>query len=244
MNTCMSRNWGLVKHSALFVLGFTIVFAVIGVAIEHFFAQFSYDIKNVLSYVGGVIIIGFGLLLTGLIKIPFLDKERRLQAKNLKYPSATSFFFGAAFGAGWSPCVGAILGAIITLAATQPTNALVFMLAYSAGLGVPFILAGLYAEHAKKQLKHFSKHMKYIQVVLGGLLILLGVMILTNQLIQFANYTAQSALFTWIDVGLANQGVGVGVSFVAGLASFLSPCVLPLLPVYLAYLAGLAVHDE
>lgn len=240
----MSRNWGLVKHSVLFVLGFTVVFALIGVAIEHFFAHISYSLKNTLSYLGGVIIIGFGLLLTGLLKIPFLDKERRFQAKNLKYPSTTSFFFGVAFGAGWSPCVGAILGAIITLAATQPANALVFMLAYSAGMGVPFILAGMYAEHAKKKLARFSKHMKYIQVALGGLLILLGVMILTNQLIQFAHYTAQSAFFTWIDVGLANQGIGVGVSFIAGVASFLSPCVLPLLPVYLAYLAGLAVQDE
>ena len=240
----MSRDWNLVWHSVLFVLGFTVVFAIVGVLIEHFFAHISYTFKQYASWVGGVIIIFFGLLITGLLNIPFLNREKRLRTRNLKHPSATSFLFGASFGAGWSPCVGAILGAIITLAATQPSSALLLMLAYSLGLGVPFIIAGFFAQQAQGVIKRLGSRLRHVQVVLGALLILLGVLILTNHLVQLAELTATLTLFNWIDTSLASAGVGVFVAFVAGLASFLSPCVLPLLPVYLAYLAGLTLQNE
>ena len=240
----MARDWNLIKHSILFVLGFTLVFAVVGVLIEVFFAQLGYQIKQYLSWLGGAVIIAFGLLLLGVLKVPFLDHEKRLRVRNLQQPSLASFLFGAGFGAGWSPCVGAILGAIITLASTQPTSALLLMLAYSAGLGVPFILAGVFAQKTQGLIKRLGARLRYLQAGVGVVLIVLGVLIFTNQLIYFAELTARSAFFTWIDVGLASLGMNIGIAFVAGLASFLSPCVLPLLPVYLAYLAGLAVQNE
>ena len=236
----MKRDWELVKHSVLFVLGFSLVFAVVGVLIQYFFAHLGYTLKTYFSYVGGALIIFFGILLTGLVRIPFLERERRLQVRSVKHPSIMSFLFGAAFGAGWSPCVGAILGAMLTLAATQPTSALVLMLAYSAGLGVPFILAGLFADHTKGLIHRLGDKLRYVQIVLGGLLVVLGVMIFTQQLVQIAELTASSAFFHWIDTGLASVGMNVAVAFIAGLASFFSPCVLPMLPVYLAYLAGIA----
>lgn len=240
----MARDWRLVGHSILFVTGFTLVFAIFGVLIEVFFAQLGYQLNRYISYVGGAIIVGFGLLLLGVLKIPFLEQERRIQVQKLKYPSLTSFLFGAGFGAGWSPCVGAILGAIITLASTQPTNALLLMLAYSVGLGIPFILAGVFAEYSKGFVRRLGDKLATIQKVLGVVLIALGIMIFSEHLLVFAELTAQSDLFNWIDTTLASAGVNLFIAFVAGIASFLSPCVLPLLPVYLAYLAGLTIQES
>lgn len=240
----MKKDWGLVLHSAWFVLGFTLVFAVLGVLIEHFFASASLALKQYFSWLGGGMIIVFGLLLTGLVRVPWLEREHRLQASSLGNSHATSFAFGAAFGFGWSPCVGAILGAIITLATTNPVSAMALMIAYSLGLGVPFLIAGYFAEHAKQWIQKLGSKLRTIQIIFGLLLVALGALIFTNGLVKIAELTAASQLFISIDAGLASTGIGMGVAFIAGLASFLSPCVFPLLPVYLSYLGGLALQNN
>jgi cytochrome c-type biogenesis protein len=234
----------LVIHSLFFVLGFTVVFSLIGILIETVFSSTSYLVKQYLSYAGGVIITLFGLYLLGVLKIPFLEKERRFTAKKTRFAYLSSFLFGAAFAAGWSPCVGAILGAILTMAAVSPTSALGLLIAYSLGIGVPFVLAALLADKSHKFMKSFYKHMGVVQKIFGVLLVILGILIFTHQLTVISELAFASELFFSIDTALANQGVGLLVAFIAGLASFLSPCVFPLLPAYFAYLGGLTVSSK
>lgn len=231
-------------HSTLFVLGFSLVFALLGVFIESLFLSASVTIKRLLSYLGGIIITALGLQLIGLINIPFLEVEKRYQVKETKYAYLSSFLFGVGFGAGWSPCIGAILGAIMTMAAINPANAVVLMIAYSLGIGIPFMLIGVVADRAHGLMKKINKHLRSLQIAFGALLIILGVLIFTNALTSLAHFTATSQLFVNIDSALASRGVSIGVAFLAGLASFMSPCIFPLLPAYLAYLGGLSVKTN
>jgi cytochrome c-type biogenesis protein len=99
-----------------------------------------------------------------------------------------SFLFGLAFAAGWTPCVGPILGTILTLAATTPSVAFNLLLAYSLGLGIPFILIGVFFSRATGIIQKMSKHLKYYSVILGGFIIILGVIVFTNQLALIANF--------------------------------------------------------
>src|SRR3989338_4274157 len=126
-------------NSLFFVIGFSLVFAVLGVLLNTLLESFAYDVQIWLSRVGGAIIIFFGLYLTGLLKIPFLEKTHTFKVqKRFKSKYATSFLFGLAFAAGWTPCVGAALGAILGLAASQPGAAFGLLMAYALGLGLPF----------------------------------------------------------------------------------------------------------
>ena len=121
-------------NSVFFVLGFSTVFAALGVLLNTVLEAVAYDAQQWLGRIGGVIIIFFGLYLTGLIRLRFLEREHKFAVKkrfSSKY--LTSFLFGAAFAAGWTPCVGAVLGAILGLAASQPGSAFSLLLAYAQG---------------------------------------------------------------------------------------------------------------
>ncbi len=117
-------------NSVFYVLGFSSVFSILGVLLSTVLAGVSYSLQIWLSRLGGVIIILFGLYLTKLIKIPFLDREHSFKIKKLNNSYLTSFVFGAAFAVGWSPCVGAVLGSIFTLAITQPSLGFVMLVVY------------------------------------------------------------------------------------------------------------------
>ena len=140
-----------------------------------------------LSRAGGLIIIFFGLYLVGLIRIGWLEQEHKFSVTGIKSKYLTSFVFGVAFAAGWTPCVGAALGAILGLAATEPTLAFTLLLAYSAGLGVPFIITGLFASQAVGWISKYSRVLHYINIVFGILLIVIGILIFTQTLSLIAN---------------------------------------------------------
>ena len=140
-----------------------------------------------LSRAGGLIIIFFGLYLVGLIRIGWLEQEHKFSVTGIKSKYLTSFVFGAAFAAGWTPCVGAALGAILGLAATQPGIAFTLLLAYSAGLGVPFIITGLFASQAVGWISKYSRVLHYVNIVFGILLIVIGILIFTQTLSLIAN---------------------------------------------------------
>ena len=175
--------------SVYFVLGFSTVFAALGVLLNTVLEQVAYDAQAWMSRVGGVIIILFGLYLTKLLKLPFLEKEHKLRVKR-KFSSryVTAFVFGAAFAAGWTPCVGAALGAILGLAATQPGAAFTLLMWYSLGLGLPFILMGLFTARASGWIKKISPYLKYVNPAFGALLIVLGILIFTQNLSRLANF--------------------------------------------------------
>lgn len=121
-----SKRKEIFINSVFFVLGFGVVFASLGVLLNTILESVAYDVQIWLSRIGGVMIIFFGLYLVGLIRIPFLEKDYKLEVK-IKFKSryATSFLFGLAFAAGWTPCVGPALGVILGLAATQPGSAFI-----------------------------------------------------------------------------------------------------------------------
>ena len=99
-----------------------------------------------------------------------------------------SFVFGLAFAVGWTPCVGPILGTILTLAATTPSVAFNLLLVYSLGLGIPFILMGVFYSRASRIIRSMSKHLKYYNLILGAFIIILGILVFTNQLAYIANF--------------------------------------------------------
>ncbi len=239
------RDWRIFLASVFFVLGFAVIFSLVGVLLQSVLSETAPSIQKWLGRVGGVIIITFGLYLLGLLKIKFLEKEHKLQVKK-KFNSMylTSFVFGAAFAVGWTPCVGAVLGAILTLAVIQPGTAFFLMMAYSLGLGIPFLLVGFFTSQARKLIIRAGKWIKYFQYLFGAILIGIGVLVFTNQLNRIASLEIVTNILINLNIGTVGAGMGglnIGIAFFAGFVSFLSPCVLPLIPAFLSYLASVGV---
>jgi len=178
----------IILNTIFFVLGFSLVFSTVGVIINSTLVSSPTDITNGFNQVGGIIIIGFGSFLILSSKFSRLNIEKKFAPKRSKASYPLSFVFGLAFAAGWTPCVGPILGTILTLAATTPSVAFNLLLAYSLGLGIPFVLIGIFFSRANKIIKSMSKHLKYYNLVLGGFIIFLGVLVFTNQLAYIANF--------------------------------------------------------
>lgn len=242
------KSWTLFLASLFFVLGFAVVFSLVGVLLQSILAAVAPAVQKWLGRIGGIIIIFFGIYLLGLLNIPFLEQEHRFHPPK-KFGSAhlTSFIFGAVFAVGWTPCVGAVLGAILALAVTEPGSAFVLMLSYSLGLGLPFLVVGLYANQARHWIKKAGRWLVYLRYLLGIVLMVLGILVFTQQLSRIANLAFVSDLLIKLNLGGAANAMtslNIGIAFFAGLVSFLSPCVLPLIPAYLSYLASLSVKDE
>ena len=178
----------IVINTIFFVLGFSIVFSTLGVLINSVLSENINQFTDSLNVVAGIIIIIFGVFLILSGKINSLNKEKKFHIKNFKSSYPMSFVFGLAFAIGWTPCVGPILGTILTLAATTPSISFSLLLAYSVGLGIPFILMGVFFSKSTKIISSMTKHLKYYNIVLGGFIILLGILIFTNQLAYIANF--------------------------------------------------------
>ena len=178
----------IIINTIFFVLGFSIIFSTLGVLINSVLSDNINQFSNSLNGIAGIIIIIFGIFLILSTKINSLNKEKKFQIKNFKSSYPMSFVFGLAFAIGWTPCVGPILGTILTLAATTPSISFTLLLAYSTGLGIPFILIGVFFSKSTKIISSMTKHLKYYNIVLGGFIILLGILIFTNQLAYIANF--------------------------------------------------------
>jgi len=186
--TISINRTNIILNSVFFVLGFSIVFATLGVIINSILAESATELINSFNQIGGIIIIGFGGFLILGTKLKSLNIEKKFFPKRSKVSYPLSFVFGLAFAAGWTPCVGPILGTILTLAATTPSMAFNLLLTYSLGLGIPFILLGIFFSRATGLIHSMSKHLKYYSVILGSSIILLGVLVFTNQLALIANF--------------------------------------------------------
>jgi len=178
----------IILNTIFFVLGFSIVFSILGVLINSVLSNKITEFTESLNFVAGRIIISFGLFLLFSTKINSLNIEKKIIIKNFKASYPMSFIFGLAFAIGWTPCVGPILGTILTLAVTTPSMSFSLLLAYSLGLGIPFILMGIFFSRSTRIIRSMSKHLKYYNIVLGGLIIILGVLVFTNQLAYIANF--------------------------------------------------------
>ena len=179
-----------VAHAAAFVLGFTLIFVAIWSAL---FALTSIISKPALAHIAGVILIIFAVHFIGFefqvggrkfsTRIPFLYQEARVEVRNRPLGYPTSLLTGMAFAAGWTPCIGPTLSGVIALAAQEATmlQGTGLLLAYSAGLGIPFLLTAFALGSATKWLKKLSPHLRKIEIVSGVLLLVMGVLFVTDQ---------------------------------------------------------------
>lgn len=183
-------------NSVFFVLGFSLVFSIIGILLSTLLSAFAFTAQTWMSRIGGAIIIFFGLYLTGLIKIGFLQREHKIKVtKKFSSKYFTSFVFGSAFAAGWSPCVGAVLGTILGLAITSPATAFILLLAYSLGLGIPFLIIGLFTSQAANFINKYARLSIYINNAFGILLIIMGMLVYTQRLAELSNFDLLLKLF-------------------------------------------------
>ncbi len=185
------------RNSVAFVVGFSVVFITLGAsatAVGKFFRS-EHAIFNI---VAGAIIIIFGLHLTGLVKIPFLYREARMNTVAPKRGLAGSFVLGFAFAFGWTPCIGPILAGILAMAAIRQTvfQGMFLLAIYSAGLAIPFLLTGFGVGKFIKFYGRFRKHMQAVEVFSGVLLIAIGVLIALNKLTMLSGYLSFLNRFT------------------------------------------------
>lgn len=159
----------------------------LGILLNTILTSVAYEIQLWLSRAGGVVIIFFGLYLSGLIRVSWLEQEHKISVTGIKSRHATAFLFGVAFAAGWTPCVGSALGAILGFAATKPGVAFTLLMVYSLGLGLPFIITGLFATQAIGWIEKYAHLVRYVNIIFGILLIVLGILIFTQTLSLVAN---------------------------------------------------------
>lgn len=193
-----NNRWITFSHGLVFVLGFSVVFISLGLAASAL-GGFLYDARDWLAKIGGLVVIIFGLHMIGVFRIPFLEYDTRVQKlPDPRLGYLASFLMGVFFSAGWSPCVGPVLGAILTLALNggDLSFGAIMLTAYSAGLAVPFLIAALGIGWVTGMLRKHGKTMRYVEIVMGIILIIVGLMLIFGVFNLLANY----GLF--VDLGL------------------------------------------
>ncbi len=184
-----STRLNIFLNTVYFVLGFSLVFAVLGVILNSVLVTVGIGFQSALQSIGGVVIILFGAYLILSTKLRRLNFEKKMtKLPRFKTSYITSFVFGAAFAAGWTPCVGPILGSTFTLSATAPGAAYNSLLAYSLGLGIPFLITGAFFSQATGLIRRMVKYLKYFNPIMGAVLIILGILVFTNQLALLGNF--------------------------------------------------------
>lgn len=181
-----------VIHSLIFIAGFSVVFVALGAsatAVGNLFSTY----KEVIRIAGGIIVILFGIHITGLINLKFLESEKKVRLKNKPAGYFGTFLVGITFGAGWTPCIGPILGAILYLALNMKTvySGIILLTAYSLGLGVPFFLSSLAINTFLVYFKKFRKYIKAVTIASGVFLIVIGVLLISNRFVTVSNYFQQ-----------------------------------------------------
>ena len=175
------RNNGVIIKAIFFVMGLSTVFIFLGLAASAF-GQVFLQYQKQMGMVAGAVIILFGLHFLGVLKIPFLYREARFDAGNQGGTLFGAYILGLAFAFGWTPCIGPILGTILSLAAQEGSvqRGVVMMAFYAAGLGIPFILAAMFMKRFVKAMNRFKKHMGLIEKIMGVMLIIVGLMLVTG----------------------------------------------------------------
>jgi cytochrome c-type biogenesis protein len=195
-----SNRWVTFSHGLAFVLGFSLVFVLFGV-VAAYAGALLFDLRYWLSKIGGIVVVVFGLHMIGVFHIPFLAYDTRVQqAPDPKWGYLSSIMMGVFFSAGWSPCVGPVLGAILTLAINGGSISLgaTLLSAYSIGLGIPFLVAALGIGWVTTVLRKYGKTMRYVEIAMGVILVIIGVMLFTGAF----ELIAQQGQFFFFDFGI------------------------------------------
>jgi cytochrome c-type biogenesis protein len=188
--TSPSNKTRLLLNSIGFVIGFTLVFIALGATVTSL-GHFLTHHKSLLEKISGLVMIVFGLNFAGILKIGFLNMEKRVDFKINRLRFLSSIVFGIVFGFGWTPCLGAFLGSALMLAGNSKTifQGMLLLLLYSIGLGIPFILSSIVFEKLRGAFKQLQKHSRAISIASGILLIAAGILVFTGSLKYLTYFT-------------------------------------------------------
>lgn len=234
--------WISFSHGLAFVLGFSVVFILFGLAASAIGGVLSgvrYDLETWLARIGGVIVIIFGIHMIGIYRIKFLEFDTRRQSvpdRNLGY--LASGMMGVFFAAGWSPCIGPILGAILTMLAISggsTAEGAALLAVYSAGLAIPFLLASIFIGAVTTVIRQYGKLMRYVEIMTGIILVAMGILLVSG---RFGQLNAQfSQLGSFVDI---TNEVAIGWNI---LIIVLILVVLGLIPAFIARSKGRSFRD-
>lgn len=174
--------------SFLFVLGFSSVFIAMG-ASASWLGQLLLSHRDITNLLGGGLVVLFGLMMIGLVRLPFLQRDYRFLARGAIGNPLSAFVLGVAFAFGWTPCIGPVLGAILTVGASGATsNAVTLLAVYSAGLAVPFMLTAVFTGVLVRRLSRFARAGAWLYRISGLIIVIMGLAIMTGLLTQFASW--------------------------------------------------------
>lgn len=178
-----------ILHSLCFIIGFTTVFVMLG-ASATYIGSFLHENATIIRKVGGVLLVLLGIHVTGLLPLRFLLGEKRVSIKHKPAGYVGSYLVGIAFAAGWTPCIGPILAAILAVAATEERvyQGVLLLLLYSLGLGVPFFLSALALHRFMEVFNRFKKYIHLFEIITGVFLVVIGALIYTNWLSRLSGY--------------------------------------------------------
>ena len=228
-----TNRWVTVSHGLAFVLGFSVVFILLGLGASAL-GSLLFDVRPLLTKVGGIVVIIFGLHMIGVIRIPFLQYDTRRQVMpDRKLGYLSSGLMGVFFSAGWSPCVGPVLGTILTLSLSggSVSQGGILLAAYSAGLAIPFLFAATQIGLVTKVIRRYGKVMHYAEVSIGVVMVLVGALLFLGRFEQLANL---GFFFGNIDEVVVGRYLLIG---------FVAAVLLGLIPAFIAQRKGRNFYD-
>lgn len=227
--------------SLAFVAGFSIAFTLLGASATAL-GKFLFTNKILFARIAGVLVIVFGIHMTGVLKIPFLYQEKRMQIARKPPGFFGAFVIGFAFALGWTPCIGPFLGTTLALAAERQTvlSGMLLLFTFSLGLGIPFLLTSLALDAFFSLFGRIKKYFHTIEIVGGGLLVAIGALLVSG---SFTRLASLASALPEIGLGPSGESLTFLSALAAGGLAFLSPCVLPLIPGYIAYVSGTSLQE-
>jgi cytochrome c-type biogenesis protein len=228
-----ANRWYTFSHALAFVLGFSLIFVILGLTATAI-SNLLYDTKDILVRVGGVVVFVFGLHMTGLLRIRFLDYDLRPQTlPDRRQGYFASGLMGIFFAAGWSPCVGPVLGSILALTWIESSVARggLLLMSYSAGLAIPFLVASTQISLVTTVIRRYGKVMHYTEKIMGAVLMIIGALLFFNRLSVFSN---AAFFFGDIDEALVGRLILIGLIVLAFLG---------LIPAFIARQKGRSFTD-